>query len=95
MMRALKIVESSPTTRPIGVKAPVAKASLVQMSSSSSEGDDHDIGSEFAPHDASKSLHMVEEEMQVAPPETELPSKEIVADNGIFSFQPILFLSKT
>ena len=52
MMPALKVIESSPTTGPIGGKAQVAKASLVQVSSSSIEGDDHDIGSEVAPYDA-------------------------------------------
>ena len=68
MMLALKIPESSPTIGPFGGKAPIAKASLVQVLSLSSEGDDHDIGSEPAPHDASKFSHVTEEEMQVAPP---------------------------
>ena len=56
------------------------------MASSSSEDDDHDIGSESALHDVSKYLHVAEEEMQVAPPEIELPSKEIATAEGIFSF---------
>jgi len=89
---ALKVVESNLTIGPIEGKAPVAEAFLVQVSSSSSEGDDHDIGSESAPHDPSKSLHMAEEEMQMAPPETELPSKEIATAEGICSFPPMSLL---
>ena len=88
MMLALKVVESSPTTRPIDGKAPVDEALLVYVSSSSSESEDHDIGPESAPHDASK-------EMQVAPAEIELSSKEIATVEGIFSFHLCLFLSKT
>ena len=52
MMLALKVVESSLTTGPIGGKALVAEVSLVQVSSSSSEGDDYEFGSEHAFHDA-------------------------------------------
>ena len=74
MMPALKVVESSLTIGPISGKASVAKASLVQVSSSSSKSDDHHIGHESAPHDASKSLHVAEEEMKVVPLETELSS---------------------
>ena len=92
MMSALKVVESSPTTRPIGGKAPVAKASLVQVSSSSSGSDDHDIRPVSTPHDASKSLHIAEEKMQVAPSEIGLSSKEIATVEDIFYFPPISFL---
>jgi len=88
-MPALKIPESSPTTGPIGGKAPITEAPLVQVLSSSSEGDDHNIGSEPAYHDASKFSHMTEEEMQVAAPETELPSREAATTEGIFSFSPM------
>jgi len=91
MMPTLKVIKSSPNTGPIGGKAPIVEASLVQVSSSSSEGDDHDIGPEFASHDASESVHVVEEEMQATSPEAELPSKEIATAEGIFSF-PFLSL---
>ena len=63
MTPALKVIESSPTTGPISGKAPATETSLVQVSSLSSESDNHDIGSESAPHDASKSLYVAEEEM--------------------------------
>ena len=43
MMLALKVIESSPTTGPIRGKALVAEVSLIQISSSSSGGDDHDV----------------------------------------------------
>ena len=89
MILALKVVESSPISAPIGGKALFAEVSLVQVSSSSSEGDDHDIGPKPASLDASKSLHVVEEEMQVTPPEIELPSKKITTAEVIFSFPPI------
>ena len=62
---------------------------MVQVSSSSSESDDHDVRSKFSPHDASKSLHVTEEKMQVAPSETELLSKEIATAEGILSFPPM------
>jgi len=52
MMPALKVIESSPTTGPIREKASIAEVSLVQVSSSSSEGDDYEFGSEHAFHDA-------------------------------------------
>jgi len=57
--------------------------------SSSSEGDDHDIGFESAPHDASKFSHVMEEKMQIAPPEIELPSRKIATTEGIPSFLPM------
>ena len=65
-MPALKIPEPSPTTGPIGGKVSIAEAPLVQVLSSY----DHDIGSEPAPHVASKFSYMTEEKMQVAAPET-------------------------
>jgi len=91
MMLALKVVESSPTTGPIGGKAPAAEVPLVQVSSSSSEGDDHDVGPEPASHDASETLHMTEQETQVIPSETELLAKEIATAESIFSFPPMSF----
>ena len=68
IMLALRISEPSPTTGPIGENTPFAEAFLIQVWSSSSEGDDHDIGSEPAPHNASKFSHVIEEEMQAATP---------------------------
>ena len=44
MIPTLKVVESSPTTRPISGKALIVEASLVQVSSPSFEGGDHDTG---------------------------------------------------
>jgi len=93
MMLALRRPEPNPTTRPIGEKTPIAEVPLVQVSTSSSEGEDHDIGSESTPHDASKFSHVTEEEMQVAVPEIEPPSMEIATSKGILSFPPWLFLS--
>ena len=90
-MPTLKVVESSPTTGPIGGKVPVAEVSLVQVSSSSSEGDDHDVGPEPAYHDANEPSHVAEEETQMIPPETKLLSKEIATAEGIFSFSPMSF----
>ena len=43
MMPALRFPESSPTTEPIGRKAPVVEAPLVQLPSLSSEGNGHEI----------------------------------------------------
>jgi len=85
-MPTLKVIKSSPTTGPIGGEASIAEASLVQVSSLSSNGGNHDIGPEFAPHDASNSMHVVTEEMQTASPKAEFPSKEIATVEGIFSF---------
>ena len=61
------------------------------MSSLSFEGDDQDIGYESVPYDVSKSLHVAEEEMQVAPPETELPSKGLLLPKVSFIFHLCLF----
>jgi len=91
IMSALKVVESSPTTVPIGGKAPVAEVSLVQVSSSSSKGDDPDVGTEPASHDANEPSHVAGEETQVIPLETELLSKGIATAEGISSFPPMSF----
>ena len=48
--------------------------SLASILSSSSEGDDYDFGHELASPVARKLSYMMEEEMQVVAPETELPS---------------------
>ena len=93
MMLAPKIPECSPTTGPIDGKAPITKASSVQVLSLSSEGDDYDIGYEPAPHDASKFSHITEMEMQVAAPKTELLSRETTTIEGIF-FSFMAFLVK-
>ena len=85
-MLVLKIPESSLTIGPIGRKAPIAEAPLVEVLSLLPEGDDHDIGSEPAFHDVSKFSHKTEEEMQVAAPETELSSRETATTKGILSF---------
>ena len=86
MMPALKIPECNPTTGSIGGKALIIEAPSVQVLSSSSEGEDYDFGHEPAPSDASKFFYMTEEEMQVAAPETELPSRETVTTEVSFLF---------
>ena len=89
MMLILKIPESSLPVGPIGAKASIVEAPLVQVLSSSSEGDDHDIRSEPAPHDVSKFSHETEEEMQAATPERTLPSRETATTKGILTFLPM------
>jgi len=89
MMPTLKVIECSPTTGPIGGKAPVAEVSLVQVLSSSFEGDDRDIGLEPTYHNASEPLHVVKKETQVIPPEIELLSEGITTAESIFSSLPI------
>ena len=91
MMPALKILECSPTTGPIGGKAPITEAPSVQVLSLSSEGDDYNFGHEHVPLDASKFSHMMEEEMQVATPETELPLEKTTTTEGILSIPLIPF----
>ena len=91
MMSTLKVIESSLTIGPIGGKTSVAKVSLVHVSSSSSEGNDHDVGLDPSSYDASEPLHMAEEETQMIPPETEMQSKRIATAEGIFSFPSMSF----
>jgi len=93
-MSALKIPKFSPTTGPIDGKAPITEAPLVQLLSSSSERDDHDIGYELAPHDAGKFSHMTEEKIQVTALETELPSRKTATTEGILSFPSMVSLVK-
>ena len=82
-------MEPSPTTRVLSGKSLVTKASLVQVSSSSSEehsdysGDEVDFGDEPALPDTSKFLYISEEEMQVDVPEIVLPSGEITTAKSI------------
>ena len=92
MMPALRIPESSPTTEPIGRKAPVIEALLVQVPSLSSEGNGHEIWSEPAPPDANEFSYMTSEGMQVAAPETELSFEETATAEGILSFLPMASL---
>jgi len=93
MMLTVKILECSLIIGLIGGKAPITEASSVQVLSSSSEGNDYDIGYEPAPYNASKFSHMTEEEMQVATAEMELSSRETATTKGILSFPLWLFLS--
>jgi len=90
----LKAVESSPTTGPIGEKAPIIEASLVQVLSSSSEGGDHDIGLESTLHNASKSVHVVEEEVQAASRRQSCHLRRFLLSKVSFLFHSYLFLSK-
>ena len=92
MMRALRISDPSPTTGPIGGKAPGAKAPLVQVSSLSSEGDDYEIGPESAPYYVSK-FSQTEEEMQTAVPKIESSPMKTATTKDIISFPLWLLLS--
>ena len=90
-MLASRVAEPSPTTGLFSGKAPITEASLVQVSSSSSEehsaysGDKVDFGDEPALPDTSKFSHIYEEEMQVDVPAMVSPSGEVATTEGIFS----------
>jgi len=74
LMPISRVVEPSLTTGVLSGKIPITEASLVQVSSSSSEehsdysGDEVDFGDEPAVPDTSKFSHISEEEMQVYVP---------------------------
>ena len=100
MMPTPKAPECISTTRLVGGKAPTTGASLIQVSSSSSEDrvicsrDDHDFSNKSAPHpDASKFSHMTEEETQVAASGTELSLGDTTTTEGILLLQSSLFFS--
>jgi len=84
-------VEPNPTTGVFSGKAPVTEASLVQVSSSSSEehsdysGDKVDFGDEPALTDTSKFSHIFEEEMPVDVPTMVPPSGEVTTIESISS----------
>ena len=61
----------------IGGKDLIIEAPSVQVLSLSYEGDDYNFSHELAPSVASKLSYMMEEEMQVVAPETELPSERL------------------
>ena len=99
IMPTPKAPECSMTTGLVGDKAPTTRASLIQVSSSSSEegvdysGEDHDFSNEQAPHpDTSKFSHMTEEETQVAASRMELPLGYTTTTDGIVSTPIIAFL---
>ena len=93
MMSALKIPKFSPTTGLIDGKAPITEAPLVQLLSSSSERDDHDIGYEFAPHDAGKFSNMTEEKIQVTAPRRSYHLGKLLPLKVFFLFHPWFLLS--
>ena len=90
-MPTFRVVEPSPTTRVFSGKTLVTEASLVHVSSSSSEehndysGDEVDFGDESTLPDTSKFSHISEEEMHVYVPAMVPPSEEITAIEGISS----------
>ena len=86
MMSALKIPECSLTIRSIGGKTLITEAPSVQVLSSSSKGDDYNFDHEPTPSDASKFSHIMEREMPVASPETELPLGETATTEGILFY---------
>ena len=85
LMPTSRVVKPSPTVRVLSGKAPVPEASLVQVSSLSSEehsdylGNEVDFSDEPAFHDTSKFSYISEEEMQVDVPTMVPPSGEITA----------------
>ena len=91
-------MKPSPTTRVLSSKTPITEASLVQVSSSSSEehndysGDEVDFGDEPALPDTSKFSHISEEEMQLDVPVMVPPSGEVTTTEGISSI-PLFFSS--
>jgi len=90
-MPTSRVVEPSPITRVLSGKAPITEASLVQVSSSSSEdhyyhsGDEIDFGDEPALPDTSKFLYILEEEMQVYVPAMVPPSGKVTTTEDISS----------
>ena len=98
MMPTPRAPECSPTTGLVGGKALTTGASLIQVSSSSSEEhvdysrDDRDFGNEPAPRpDISKFSHMTEEEMQVAASRMELPLGGTTTTEDILSTPIVAF----
>ena len=93
-MPTSRVVEPSPTTGVFSGKAPVTEASLVQVSSSSSEehsdysGDKVNFSDEPALPNTSKFSHKLEKEMQVYVPVMVPPSEEIIVTESI-SFIPL------
>ena len=91
LMPTSRVVEPSPTTGVLSGKAPITEASLVQVSSSSSEehtyylGDEVDFSDEPALSDTSKFSHFSREEMQAYVPAMVLPLGEITTTKGISS----------
>ena len=96
----MKMQLGNPTTGLVGGKTPTTGASLIQVSSSSSEervdysGDDHDFSNEPAPRlDNSKFSHIIEEETQMAASGTELPLEILLPLRILFLLQSSLFSS--
>ena len=83
-----RAVDPSPTTGVFGGKAPIAEASRVELSSSSSKeeeydsGDEVDFGDEPALPDSSKFSHISEEEMHGCDPVVVSPMATIAAAEG-------------
>ena len=89
LMSTSRVVKPSPTTGVFSGKAPITEASLVQVSSSSSEehsdysGDEVDFGDEPALLDTLKFSHIFEEEMQVDVLAMVPPLGEVTTTEGI------------
>ena len=92
-----QVVEPSPTTGVFSGKAPITEASLVHVSSSSSEehsdysGDEVDFDDEPALPDTIMFSHISEEKMQMDVPAMVPPSGEVSTTEGISSI-PLNYL---
>ena len=87
-MPSSRVIDPSPTTGVFGGKAPIAEASRVELSSSSSgedrydSGDEVDFGDEPVLPDPSKFSHISEEEIYGCDPVTVSPKATIAAVEG-------------
>ena len=96
LMLTSRVVKPSPTF--LSSKALITEASLVQVSSLSSEehvnlsGDELDFGYELAPLDTSKFTYISEKETQVDVPAMVLPAGEFTTTVGISSIPVFFFI---
>jgi len=87
-MLTSRVAEPHAITWVLSGKAPITKASFIQVLSSSSEehvdlsGDELDFDNEPAPPDTGKFTHIFEEEMQVDVPVMVPPLGEVVTTKG-------------
>ena len=81
LMPSSRVVDPSPTTGVFGSKAPIAEASHVELSSSSSE-EEVDFDDEPVLLDLSKFSHISEEEIYGRDPVTVSPSAAVISAEG-------------
>ena len=91
LMPSSRVVDPSPTTGVFTGKAPIAEASHVELSSSSSgedrydSGDEVDFGDEPVLPDPSKFSHISEEEIYGRDPVTASPPAAVASAEGTLS----------